>query len=158
MEVKRSQPFSGRVRGLFTFALLCVYALTACLLLLAGLQVYRSVKANANANYDGRTALAYITGKLRGGALPTGDNADVLTLTQSIEGTFYNTYIYCQNGQLCEYFASAERAFDPTLGESIASVASLRVTREDVLTHIAITDSAGRTYTACYRARGEVRP
>ncbi|MDD4075264.1 MAG: DUF4860 domain-containing protein [Eubacteriales bacterium] len=160
MEMKRSLPFSGRVRGLFTFALLCVYAVTACLLLLSGLQVYRGVKNRADANYDSRTALAYVSAKLRSGCAVSCSGENVLILTETIEKEAYNTYIFCRDGQLCEYFASAARAFDPSLGEPIANAASIRVTRDGARVDIQLTDAAGGTRAACFRERttGEVTP
>lgn len=160
MEIKHSLSFSGRVRGLFTFALLCVYAVTACLLLLAGLQVYRGVKTRADANYDGRTALAYVSAKLRSGGTVSFSDENVLILTQTMEGEAYNNYIFCRDGQLCEYFGRIAREFDPSLGEPIADVASINVTNDGAIIRIALTDAADNTYITRFRQRVtvEVQP
>ena len=152
MEVKRFQPFSGRVRGLFTFALLCVYAVLCCLLVLAGIRAYRGARANAQINYDGRTALAYIAAKLRSGAQITAQN-DVLRFREDAEGEEYYSYIYCRDGSLCEYLGSAEREFDPELGEPLARASSLEAETDGELVRVKLTDAFGTGRTLYYRVR-----
>ncbi|MDD3920972.1 MAG: DUF4860 domain-containing protein [Eubacteriales bacterium] len=161
MEIKqRAFSYSGRIRGVFTFALLCVYAILACLLLLAGLQVYRSVRNRADENYNGRTAIAYVSAKLRSGADISSADGRVLILSENIADKQYNTYIYCKDGQLLEYFGSATRAFDPTLGEPIASIQEFQVSLQDGLVQCSLQDSGGEAYTASFRQRAdrEVQP
>ena len=152
MEIKRFQPFSGRVRGLFTFALLCVYALLCCLLVLAGLRVYNGARENTEMNYDGRTALAYITAKLRGGA-ELRLSEDVLCFGEDVDGERYYSYIYCREGYLCEYFGSAEREVDPQLGEPLAKASSLKAVQEGELVCVKLTDELGAVHDAYYRVR-----
>lgn len=143
---------AGRVRGLFTFALLCVYVLCACLMLMAGVQVFRSVSSRAAGNYDSRTVLAYISGKLRSGDEPTFENG-VLTLKTAEEDGGYETYIYCADGALCEYSGVAEREFDPSLGQEIAKAAKLVASIEGGVVKVSITDGAGYERSVCHRLR-----
>ncbi|MDD4075014.1 MAG: DUF4860 domain-containing protein [Eubacteriales bacterium] len=160
MEVKQTLPFSGRARGVFVFALLCVYAVTACLLLLSGLQVYRAIKDKSAAHYEGRTALAYVLGKLRSDATPSVMGTNVLLLSENVGTKPYNTYIFCRDGQLCEYFGSAALAFDPTLGEPLARAAAFSVTQDGARIYLTLLDGAGEAHTACFgqRAQKEVAP
>lgn len=155
--MRRNLPLVERTRGLFTFALLSVYALCACLMLMAGVQVYRSVSARAVGNYDGRTVPAYISGKLRRGGAPSFESG-VLTLKNASEDGEYNTYIYCRDGALCEYSASPERAFDPLLGQEIARAAKLDAQMENGLVRVFVTDGEGYERGVCYRMRvGEAK-
>ena len=50
---------------LFVLALFCVFAVSALILLLIGANVYQKTVNDMDANYNGRTAVSYITEKIR---------------------------------------------------------------------------------------------
>ena len=144
----------GEVRGVFIFALLAAFALLSLVVVLVGARSYRMIDASAEQAFVSRTGLSYLIGKVRGAdaadQLEIRGEADVsvLVLGQQIEGERYNTYIYCVNDEVREYFARADLAFSPDYGEKILEASSLMFEEEGNLLKIAIVDAGGETHTA----------
>ena len=104
---------------LFVIALFCLFALSAIFLITIGANIYGKTVNNMEDNFNSRTALAYITEKVR-----QSDNADsisagtfqecpALVITSRIEDTEYLTYLYEYNGYIKEIMVRKGMTLDP---------------------------------------------
>ena len=138
--------------GLSLFLIVAVFALMALLTVVLGAGVYRSVVARAGANHEVRTAMAYVTGKVRASA---GDVAlekteagnDMLVLCEEIGGENYETRIYAHEGTLYEVFTAADISFAPSQGQPIATLDGFAVEAEDGMLRLTVR-AGGEDYTA----------
>lgn len=100
---------------LFVLALFGVFAVSALILVTIGADVYQHTVQDMNCNYETRTAISYLTEKVRqndiysdennnGICLTTLDDTPALMLTQNYEDTEYCTYLYLHEGYLKELF------------------------------------------------------
>lgn len=100
---------------LFVLALFGVFAVSALVLVTIGADVYQHTVQDMTGNYETRTAVSYLTEKIRQNdiASPDGENTAYLTtldgepalmLTQDIDGDTYSTYLYLHRGYLKELF------------------------------------------------------
>ena len=100
---------------LFVLALFCVFAVSALILLLIGANVYQKTVNDMDANYNGRTAVSYITEKIRQNDSDSAVSVGTLMgkpsiiLSQEVDGKVYQTYLYEYDGYLTELFT------DPSL-------------------------------------------
>ncbi len=120
-----------RGRGLsrvLTLFLLLLFAVSAFLTAVFGVNMYRSISGDSDANYALRASMAYVSGKVRAldseGFLSAEQigGVDVLVLSETIEGFDYNTYIYIYEGKLCELFVDEGFGFDPAAGTPLVEV------------------------------------
>ena len=141
---------------LFILALFGAFAITALFVVLFGARIYKSTVANMSTNYEKRTALSYVTEKMRshdftGGAevsdtAGTGENGQhsVLKLYQETDGKKYVTYLFVADGYLKEFTADESYDFDYRAGTDILAVSDFSVEKEsDSLYHFIVTDSNG---------------
>lgn len=95
---------------LFVLALFSVFAVSALVLVTIGANVYQNTVQDMESNFDSRTAMAYLTEKIRQndstGAVSIGEleGVEALLLEQEIEGENYITYLYFHEGSLKELF------------------------------------------------------
>lgn len=104
---------------LFVLALFGVFTVSALMLVTIGSEVYRHTVDDMGSNYETRTAVAYITEKVRQNdniildsdtnipqniSISTLANEPSLMLTQNINGENYHTYLYLHEGYLKELF------------------------------------------------------
>lgn len=100
---------------LFVLALFGVFTISALALVSIGANVYQNTVNDMSRNYDSRTAIAYITEKVRktDSLLSDGSNAvslgtleekPALILREELEGVRYCTYLYLHEGFLKELF------------------------------------------------------
>jgi hypothetical protein len=133
--------------SLFTFVLICLFAVLSILLVLLGAQAYRHVTERANTNFNIRTSLGYVQGKLRShdgmGAvrIEYKDGICVLTLEQNIDGGRYETSIYCYHGTLYETLISTGTEFAPEQGEALANLESFNIVFENSGFIITVVDT-----------------
>lgn len=138
--------------GLSLFLAVAVFALMALLTVVLGAGVYRSVVGRAEVNHEARTAMAYVTGKLRAN---TGDVSleqtevgdDMLVLSEEIGGANYETRIYAHEGTLYEIFAAAEIDFAPDQGQPIAALEAFSAEKEENALRLTVR-AGGEDYTA----------
>lgn len=135
---------------LFTIALLVFFAASALLAVVIGANVYKNTTQSMSANYSSRTAIAYITEKIRqhdkSGGITVSDMDGVLCLTfrETYDTDTYTTYIYEYDGQLMELFGNDALPFDPANGEEILAVKSFEMTEAMAgLYSLTIVDSSG---------------
>ena len=153
------------VSSLFVFCLIAVFALLATVLTLFGIRAYRSVYDASAGNSESQTALSYLVNKLhsadraQGVEIRAEGGRDVLVLAEPLDGTIYETRIYCDGGSLREYFCEQGEPFDAELGEELASLNALRLTLEKPwLIRVELDQPDGRQLSAHVALRGEVAP
>lgn len=95
---------------IFPIALFFVFAVSALIVILLATNIYKSVTENSKELYTSRTALSYISEKIRqndtAGAVSIGtlDGTDSLIIKETINDTTYTTYIYEQKHMLKELY------------------------------------------------------
>lgn len=118
------------VSGLFTLILLLLFAFSTLSLVLLGTRIYRNGVAQLNRNYTTRTAVAYVTEKLRqheeAGCISFTELDDIpsLLLKDSLDGDTFFTYIYFYDGALRELFVRSGTEASPAMGNRIVALDS----------------------------------
>lgn len=146
----RGQHTSHIVDFLFVLSLFCVFTICAFLVVMIGANVYRSTAENMENTYSTRTALAYVTEKIR-----SHDAEGLMSLTE-VEGTpalaFYDrtetkdyvTYIYSDSKALFEITASPDTEVSLSMGQEIIKVNGFSFTeKEDGFICLSASDSDG---------------
>ena len=122
---------------LFVLALFGVFAVSALTLVTIGADVYQHTVQDMNHNYETRTAVAYITEKVRqndvssesGGSnatLTTLDNVPALMLTHAVDEEQYCTYLYFHDGYLKELYIQKGFSFGGNTLDAGTNVMELR--------------------------------
>ena len=118
---------------LSAFLLLSIFAATVLGVLLVGAGAYSRLTRRDSHAYDTRTALQYVTARVRQAPAPNQvsvtrfDGVDALTVTQRVDGQDYLTRVYCYEGWLMELFCAADGQFEPRDGEKLLPVESLEL-------------------------------
>ncbi len=136
---------------LFILALFGAFAITALFVVLFGARIYKSTVSNMNTNYEKRTAMSYVTEKIRshdysGGAEvnDTSDENSVLKLYQNVGDKRFVTYLFVNDGYLKEFTADESYDFDYRTGTPILAINDFSVKKESgSLYHFDITDTNG---------------
>ena len=100
---------------LFVLALFGVFAVSALILVTIGADVYQHTVQDMTDNYETRTAVSYVTEKIRQNDITVEDGTSsasvttlsgepALMLTQYVDEEAYCTYLYLYNGYLKELF------------------------------------------------------
>ena len=97
--MRRRQFQSHTVDFLFTLSLFCVFAVCAFLVVSMVIKVYRSTARYLEDTYSARTALSYVT--------------------DEIDGSIYETYIYPDGGYLCELVVRQGTEVFASMGQQI---------------------------------------
>ena len=112
---------------LFPIALFLVFASTSLIVLLCLANSYQDIVKTSSRSFETTTTLAYIMEKIHQNdscedqsiSIDTIDGCDALTISQTIDGKVYHTYIYEFQGELKELFIqdgiSASAEFGTTL-------------------------------------------
>lgn len=144
---------------LIVLALVCVFAVCALLVLASGARIYQEVSGELERQYTERTALSYVTSKVRhydaaGGVTlgRLGDAPALLLLESDEEGDFV-TYLYWDEGSLCELYCYAGDAFLPSDGEKLMALEEVSFSLQGRLLEIhcaaAGRESSARVYLRC---------
>lgn len=118
----------------FVLVLLCVFAVSVLLVLLAGTGAYQDVAAKMETQYNERTCLSYLDAKVRHydkagmAAAEQFDGCDALALYEDADGVRYKTLIYCYDGYIKELFFEEGLSFQPADGQNIVPAEFLTVT------------------------------
>ena len=119
---------------LFVIALFSLFALSAIFLITIGANIYGRTVNNMEDNFNNRTALAYITEKVRqsdnAGSLSIGafHGCPALIITSRIGNTEYCTYLYEYDGYLREIMLRKGMTLDPAIGQDIIAVSDFSLT------------------------------
>lgn len=120
---------------LFLLLLFASLVLTGELLICMGTGVYEEVLSSMNDNSNLRTASAYIRQKLRQNSdrnalrVDTLDGCDAIVLQQYLGDDFYETYLYCYDGELRELMIrqGTVDSFAADSGTAIASMDAMSI-------------------------------
>ena len=130
---------SHAISGIFIFLLVGLFAISAILLTVMGIQVYRGVADAGAQSVRSQTLVSYLCNKLhaydRAGGVVVGEHGGLptLALREQVEGDVYTTLIYAYEGTVREQLLGEGDAFDPEQGEPIAEARELRFERSDGL-------------------------
>lgn len=119
---------------IFVLALFCLFALSAIFLITIGADIYGKTVDNMEGNFNARTALAYVTEKVRQsdmeGQIAVGEFAGrpALIITSRVSDTDYNTYIYEYEGCLKELMCRQDVSLGPEAGQDILEVSEFSLT------------------------------
>ena len=136
----------------FTLSLLCVFAATALLSVILGARIYRQVVTDTQNHYTNRTALNYISEKIRQQdgqgsiSVEIQENVPVLTMRDTSSESSYVTRLYLYDGYLKELYSREEDVLSLSSGQNIVELSSLFM--EEVtpgLFHFQVTAETGNT-------------
>ncbi len=151
----------------FVVSLFALYVLSSLFLSVIGADVYRENVTLSEANYNVRTSVLYLTEKVRqnetGGDVRSDSfgGHDALVLSEHYNGNTYETWIYIEDGYLCEVYLAANVSPMPGIGQKIMEVNALTVTSDNMgLLTIGITDKndnsySSRVYLECFDGGGD---
>ncbi len=113
---------------LFVIALFGIFVLSAVFLISIGASIYTKTMSNMNNNFNSRTAVAYITEKVRHSdsanniSIGTFDGNDAIIITSDINGKEYITYIYEFGGKLMELMVRSDIKLSAIAGQKLLDV------------------------------------
>ena len=124
----------------FILALFSAFMITALFVVLFGSRIYKRTVSDMDANFSSRTALSYVTEKVRshdynGGAEVSDISAasvnghSLLILYTNTESGDYATYLYVTDGYLKEYTAPKDEEFSYDKGTDILPIEEFKVTK-----------------------------
>ncbi|MCM1024797.1 MAG: DUF4860 domain-containing protein [Roseburia sp.] len=145
---------------LFVLALFGVFAVSALVLITVGADVYQHTVRDMSRNYDDRTAIAYITEKVRQSdcilsdgsyavSLGSLEQQPALILTDEWNGDAYCTYLYLHDGWLKELYVRRDADIGNDIlnaGQNIIRLEALEYRQPDErLLSVSMTLSGGET-------------
>ena len=148
-----------KIENLVSPLLFAIFAFCILFVLLTGAQAYRAVTERDNAAFDSRTAVQYISTRIRSGdesgMLEVGelDGCSALILTERTEGITYCTYVYAYEGYLCELFTAEGSNLGALDGEPLFPLENLTFTQGNNCITAELSDA---TLTFLLRSNGEV--
>ena len=147
MKNEQKQLKMGSLLALMVFG---VFAACLLFLLLTGADVYQKMRQRDTATYESRTAVQYMTTRVRQADRAEGitaeafDGLDALVLREEIGGETYETKLYCYDGWLTELYAAADSDLSPADGEKILELKGLELSLQDGLLQAKLTLPDGR--------------
>ena len=160
----KKQP-SHAISGVFVFLLLGIFAVFSTVMVLLGARAYQGTVNRTAAHNADRIAPAYIRSMVRAQdeqaslRIDTVEGMPVITLESGDEEETYLTRIYAWNGQLREWYSSADYAFVPENGEPVCALDELTAAVEGGLLRLGLRRGAQWTQVdIALRAAAEVRP
>ena len=139
----------------FTLALFGAFAVSAIMVVYFGAKVYESINASMDRNFTSRTAVAYITEKLRqrdseGTAdIVVLDGKNAIALVKKTDDDIESTYIFSDEGYLKEITVSGEEVPEVSEGVKVMELASFAVKEvAEGVYNVVIIDTAGNTERA----------
>uniref|UniRef100_UPI0040572637 DUF4860 domain-containing protein n=1 Tax=Acetatifactor sp. TaxID=1872090 RepID=UPI0040572637 len=150
---------------LFVLALFGLFTLSALMLVTIGSEVYRHTVDDMGNNYETRTAVAYITEKIRQNDYITTETSDsdydnisisnldgkqALMLSQTFNDEVYCTYLYLHEGYLKELFMKSDSYLGDNAaaaGQNICELSSFSMEQvSDNLLSLQITTPTGESH------------
>lgn len=134
----------------FTLSLFGVFVTSSFILIMIGIQVYRSSAAQLETTYSTRTALSYAAEKVRqhdtagGVSLTEIDGNTALVMKDEAGGETYLTYIYPNGEYLCELSLKEGTPVSSELGEKILKVNNFTISdKGNNFLNLSVTDNNG---------------
>lgn len=139
----------------FVLGLFCVYTAGALFLAVIGADIYRQGVQSAKSNYNIRTSILYLTEKVRANDTAGGvavrhiGGQSALVLNTQMDGEDYETWIYMEDGYLCEVLLEKGGQVTNGIGQEIMQISDIVFElEEDRLLLIDVTDIDGQTADA----------
>lgn len=146
----------------FTLSLFGVFAVSAFLLIMIGVQVYQSSVVSMEDTYSTRTSLAYVTEKIRQHDIAGNifldelDGNTALVLKDTVNSDTYLTYIYSDHSHLYELSVKEGTPVSSDLGEKILDVKDFSITAlSNGFLEFSASDSEGNPVTLLLHLRSE---
>ena len=120
----------------FSLSLFGVFSVCSFMLILIGVQIYRSSASQLSSTYSTRTALSYTAEKIRqhdreGSVSLTKINGETALVTkEQIGEETYMTYIYPEDNHLCELSVKEGTTVSAELAEKILEVNNFCITEK----------------------------
>lgn len=146
----------SNLTGVLVLLIFAVFMVSVLMILLSGADIVQQLTQRDQRTYHHRTAVQYITTRIRQadetGAVAAED--DTLILTETIDGYPYETRIYCCNGYLRELFCEAGVGLAPEFGEEILPMEDFRVARDGnrIQTELSMPDGSKETLVLLLRS------
>ncbi len=134
-----------------TVAVLMLYLMFSILVIftfMAGIKAYNSIRNKNNDNYSLRTSLQYVSNKIKAyqkkGAIEVSElnGKTALKIIENLDGKEFDTYIYENEGMLCELFIEADTKIDLSWGTKINNIQTFEIEKlSDKLIEIRTNDT-----------------
>ncbi len=152
----------GKYIGLM-FALLLFLTLAVCALftVLIGAQIYENINDRMEGNYQGQTALTYISNKVRQADtadavfVKSQDGTDILCMKENLDGQEYITMVYYRDGYISELFTDEYSGLGIGDGMEVIEAGGLDFSKEDDLLKIHLTTTEGKEEDLILSLRSE---
>jgi len=148
--------------SLFSILLFFLFTLCMVFVMVIGANVYQNIVERMDDNFGHRTALAYITNKVRqydradSISVVTVEGQEVLELKSEANGAQYQTLIYCLDGEIRELYKLTEDELPLSAGIGIIEVESASFKLyEDTLLSILVEGADGEQLTYIKLRSGE---
>lgn len=146
----------------FTLSLFCMFAVSAFFVVMIGVHVYQRSVLNMEDTYSTRTALAYVTEKIRQhdafGQVELGDleGDEALVLKDVINGDTYLTYIYPDEKSLYELSVKEGTPVSKDMGDKILDVKDFTITEtEDGFFEFTASSRDGSSFRLIFHMRNQ---
>ena len=142
---------------LFSIAIFFVFSATAVLVLILSSNIYKTVVANSDHNFEIGTSISYITEKIRQNDnsetqdiyLCEFDSCEALAISQNYNDINYITYIYEHEGFLKESFIQEGVSASANSGTSIMEIGQIEFSQtNDNLLCVTCTSKTGQIATS----------
>lgn len=149
----------NNMTSIMVLLVFAVFTVSILMVLLSGSDIVRRIIERDQKSYNQRTAAQYLTTRAhqsdQEGAVfvRTSEQTDILVFTEVIDGTLYETSIYCYDGYLREMYCQAGLDLPLEFGEKILPMHNFEVTLDNSLLHITLEMTHGSTQTVLLHLR-----
>lgn len=160
-----SDKYGGRVRAVHMISLMtviCVFAISALVLLNVGVRVYRNIAVNNLDTFELRTSVSFVATKIHqsdaaGRVYLSGKEGNtVLVMEEELDGFVYETILYHYDGALYELYQEKGTEYELSDGMEILSIASFSFFEpKEHLIQLTAGNAAGETETMYVAIRSE---
>jgi len=137
------------MNGMVVLLLFGILAVCVLGVLLMGADAYRGLTQRDRAGFERRTTAQYIAARLhhadQSGAVLVRDfsGQSALVLKEEIDGSVYETIVYCYDGYLCELFVPENSDFEPVDGTQLMALSSAEFQLNDPLLTVELIHADG---------------
>lgn len=138
-----------KMGSLMALLLFVIFAVCILAVLLTGADVYKRLVERDRNSYSYRTAASFLTTKVRQAdrldalEVQQHEGQDVLVIAEEIEGSRYETWIYCYDGFIRELFAAADSGLLLEAGDEVTEAEALEFRWQEGFLEIRITMTDG---------------
>lgn len=151
---------NGKLTGLMALVVFTATAVCVLAVLLTGAEIYRGLVDRGEASYASRTAMQYVTTRVRQAdrvSVESFGGQDALAIREEIDGETYVTRVYCCDGYIRELFTAENGDFSPEDGEKVLEAEGLSFELDGSLlkAEILLPDGTRQSLTLYLRAGEE---